>query len=343
MKWNLGQLQAALKKGAAELPPLVLIYGEDGGTVREYARHVSCMVTPDLDDPFMTSKVSVEDIAQEPSCIRDNAGTVSFGAGLRLVRVEGVNGDLTAATLTKVADALKTALSDPQDGSVIVVAAPGVLNTHAMAKAVEKDKKAVAVRCFHDNARDISSVIQEFMGKYNLRVRPDAMSFLRDNLGNDRDITYRELETLSIYAQGEGEVTLEHCLETISSAPSVSVFKLCDAVGMRDAVQVEKCLKLLKEEGEDLNMILSLVLRHLRRLLQAKEYMNEGMNADAAMAKLTPPVFFGKREFGAQLNKYPLGRLRRLSERFYTLQKQSRTTGLPSDLILERGILSQSM
>lgn len=344
MKWTTAQLQTALKKSAEDLPSLVLVYGEDSGMVRMYSRELCAKVSPDMDDPFLVTRVSIEELSQNPSILRDSAGTISFGSGQRLVRLEGVNSDVNVQTMAHVKTAIEIALADPQSGSVIVVGAAGIPATHALVRLVEKSADAAGVRCYHDNARGVEALIQSELAKFGLKVKSDALAFLKDNLGNDREISLRELEKLAIYAVGEGYVTLDHCLDCISSAPSINIFKLCDMVGMGQSAQVDRLLGLLTEEGADAHMIFAVVLRHLRRLLQAKEYVETGEAPVAAMKRLSPPVApFAQREFEAQMRAQSTPRLRRVLERFNELQKQSRQTGYPSDLILLRGVLSQAL
>lgn len=343
MKWSSKQLQAFLNKPSGDWPHLVLVYGEDGGQVREYARHIACQIVSDLDDPFLSDRLRVEDLLESPSSLSDSAGTMSFGGGLRLVRLEGVNSSLQKNQMDKVVEAVKSCLAQPYESSVVLISAPGVEATSALAKAVEKDKKAVAIRCFQDGAQDLRSVIQNFFKEHSKTVSPDAMQFLLDNLGSDRDITRRELEKLLLYVGRETGISLQSCLESIASAPSMNVFKLCDAIGNRNASQADVCLKALTDEGADLTMISALALRHLRRLLEARELMGQGLSADQAMMKLKPPVFYGKQDFSAQLRRYPLGRLKKISERFYDLQLQSRQGVLSVELVLERGLLGLSL
>jgi len=339
MKWNAGTLKQALTKKAEDLPSLVLIYGDDAGAVRQYSKSLSSLVCKDFNDPFLSDRISVEDILENSGALKDAASTLSFGGGVRLVRLEGVNGSLNADVLKKVTESVKHCLSEPVEGSVIVISAPGLDAKKALAKNIEKSKIAAAVRCFHDSARDLSQVVREFFQNTGKTVAPDAMAFLTENLGNDREITLRELEKLDTYAGKDKPIALEHCLASIASAPSVNVFKLCDAIGMRNRKEVDLYLNHMLDEGEDLFLASVLVLRHLKRLLKCKELMLTGLNADKAMMKLAPPVMFGKPEFMRQVNGYPVARLKTLHDKFYNMQLESRAGLIPANLVFERSLL----
>ena len=335
MKWQPRQLE----NHTGAWPALILVYGEDSGKCKHLARHAALQINPHLDDPFAVDRLRAEDLLDDPTKLVDSAGMMSFGVDTRLVFVEGVNSTLPAAQLTKITDAVKMALDNPHYGSVIVMAAAGVDNKHALAKYVEKHDAAAAIRCFLSSASDLQAEIRHFFEQHGKKLAPDVLPFLLENLGNDREVTQRELEVLLAYMGDETTITLVDCMETISSAPSMNVFKLCDAIGMRDRKTVDRYLTMLQEEGQDLTMVLSLVLRHLRRLMQAQALMTQGKTPDAAMSALKPPVFFGKREFGQQLHRYPAARLKNLAERAYQLQLESRQGIVSSDFVIRRALL----
>lgn len=339
MKWKPAQLQVELSKASPNLPYLVCVYGDDAGVVRQFGKATVEKMLADPNDPFLSDRISVEDLQQEPGKLLDSASTMSFGGGTRVIRVEGVNGDLTANQMKPVVEAVKYCLEQPLQDVIIIIPAPRVDAKNALAKEIEKHKVAVAIRCFQDTARDLNTFIREYFQKEGKRISGDALSFLLENLGNDREITQRELEVLNLYAGKEDEITLEHCLETVSSAPSLNIFKLCDAIGNRDKKAVDIHLQHMVEEGEDLFRASTLILRHLRRLLKARELMDSGMSSDAALKSLAPPVFFGKPEFLRQAQTYPKVRLEQAYDRFYKLQRDSRQGLVSANHAYERGIL----
>lgn len=339
MKWQQRQFNTAL---GGSMPPFVLVYGEDGGKAKDLARKAALSVTDNLDDVFAVDRLRAEDILEEPSRIADSASTISMGVDTRLVYIEGVSNALPAAQLTKIAGAVEMALERLNSGSIIVMAAAGIDNKHAIVKHVEKHAEAAALRCYVSSARDLTTEINQYFASLGKRVEPAAMAFLQENLGNDGAITQRELEVLSLYVGENPSVTLEDCMETVSSAPSLNVFKLCDALGNRDRAKVDVYIRLLQEEGQDATMISAAVLRHLRRIMQVQQMMASGMRSDAAMKSLKPPVFYGQAEFEAQVRKYPASRLQTLAEKFYEITMESRAGTLPPDLVLNRALLSLS-
>ena len=343
MKWNPRQLEDAAGKGLAALPPVILVYGDDGGLVRSLVKKAAAVVCP-TDDPFLVDSMNADDIKNTPSLLLESAQTIGFG-GTKLIKVDAAHAD--ASGNTAVTNAVKSLLAEEMQsgadmGVVVVIAATGIDAKSAMAKAVEGHKQAAAVRCFLDSGRDLATVINEKLAQSGQSMTPEARQFLIDNLGNDRGITESELDKLMIYSADASQITLEDCLEVIAAAPSVTVFKLCDAIGLRDRQKTDAMLHMLQHEGVDGNMMLAMVARHLRRLLECQKLCNQGMNPQQAMMKLRPPVFMGKDEFQMQLRRYPMSRLENALERLYQLQADSRKGVHPSDDVIHRGLLALS-
>ncbi len=343
MKWNPRQLEGAIEKGVNALPPLLLVYGDDGGLVRVLAKKVAQLVCPN-DDPFLVDSMNADDLKNTPSLLTESAQTIGFG-GMKLIKVDAAHAD--AAGTKAVTEAVKSLVSeDLQTGAeksaVIVISATGIDAKSAMARAVEGHKEVAAIRCFLDSGRDLATVIGEKLAATGQSITPEARQFLIDNLGNDRGVTESELDKLVLYTADEKQITLEHCLEVIASAPSVTVFKLCDAIGMRDLKKTDATLQMLEHEGVDGNMMLALVARHMRRLLECQKLCQNGMNPSQAMMKLRPPVFMGKDEFQMQLRRYPMNRLELALERLYALQADSRKGLHASDDVIHRGLLALS-
>ena len=338
MKWYPNQLEQACKRG--DIPFLLLIYGEDTGRVRTLGQQALDAYGVDGDDPFASDRLSVEDLLQEPGRLLDVAGTVSFGGGKRLIRVHGLTGDLRKDELEKVKVALEFCLAESLQDVLILCPAPTVEATSGLVKLVEKDPRAAAVRCFHDSTRDMGAVINGYFRERGKSIAPDAAHWLLENLGNDRAVTLSELDKVDLYTGEQSTVTIDDVLAVVAGAPSVGVFRLCDALGNRDKPLADKLLQALIAEGEDETFITSMVYRHFDRLRQCKEHMEAGSSVQDAMKALRPPVNFGKDVFAQQVQRQPLKRLQNLHAHIFSLQHESRQGNVPPSLATVRKLLA---
>lgn len=334
------QFETTLKSGAA-LPPLVLIYGDDSGIIRQLAKAAANKVNPQ-DDPFSVDRLDAPQLQQSPGALRDAAATLSFGGGLKLVRVEGVMGNDRSAL-----DALKAALDiyleDVPEGAVVVVSVPELDAKNSIVGKIERHKTALAVRCYQDNSRGLEGLIDDALRSSGKRLAADARAFLKGNLGNDRGVTQSELEKLMIYAGENPEISQEDCLAVIAAAPSINVFRLCDAVGLRQRQEVDDLLQALVADGTDMNMAWSLVLRHLLQLRDCQNLLAGGMPREEAVLKSKgriPPQ--AAAAFLQQASSYPRNRLNQLPAYTYNTIRSARQGTVDSQLILMRGISSLS-
>lgn len=328
-------------KGNAPLPGLILVYGDDSGVIRGLTKQVVQKVNPN-DDPFSVDRLDVSHLQQSAGALRDAAATLSFGGGLKLVRVEGVMGNDRSAV-----EALKAALDvyfeDTPEGAVVIIGVPELDAKNSIVGKIERHKTALAVRCYQDNSRGLDGLIDDALTQHGKRMASDARAFLKGNLGNDRGVTQSELEKLMVYVGNAPEVSLDDCLAAIAAAPSVNVFKLCDAVGLRQRAEVDELLQALVADGTDMNMAWSLVLRHLLQLRDCQNLMASGLTTDEAVLKSKgrlPPQ--AASAFAQQANRYPRNRLNRLPSYAYQTLREARQGTVDSQLILMRGIASLS-
>lgn len=340
MKWNTKQLDSFLKQSKGSIPPLLCIYGEDVGLTKDYATKIAEHICEDINDPFLVDRFRVEDVVENPQCLLEAVQTVSLGAGHKLIYLQGVSKDLPIGSKNVLNKAIQHVLEGLTDTSTLVFAAGGYDAKLALIKSIEKHKTATAVRCYQDSDYNLQQLLQSAFSAENKTIQPDALAFLVNNLGNDRAVSLGEIEKILIYTLNKNQITLQDCLDSLSAAPSVNAFKLCDAIGLRQKENVLNYLHFLKEEGEDASMILAIVIRHMRRLLQAQQMQEQGISMDKAMMSLKPPVFYGKQEFSAQVKGYPTKRLKSALEKLLKLQHQSREGNVNPETLVERGLLS---
>ncbi len=62
----------------------------------------------------------------------------------------------------------------------------------------------------------------------SLRIAPDARAALMSLLGGDRQASRNELKKLTLFAHGEGEVTLDHVMAVVSDASELKLDPIVD-------------------------------------------------------------------------------------------------------------------
>jgi DNA polymerase-3 subunit delta len=122
-----------------------------------------------------------------------------------------------------------------------------------------------------------------------------AAEFLMGRVGTNLSQLLSELEKCSLRA-GVGEpVTAAIISEMTSRAPQESIFDLMDALGARNGARALTLLRELMGNGEPPELLLTMLVRHLRQLLQARAFLDARVALDGNAASKLPP------ELAAQL------------------------------------------
>jgi DNA polymerase-3 subunit delta len=332
------QLTAKLKP----LPPLVLLWGDDAGALRHTAQTVIAATGVDPNDPFAAEKITLTDLLAAPSRLADSAQTLSFTSPHRLIVIQGISGDESAANLAALTQSVKTALEFPLSAVTIVLAVPKLLEkTSALVKAIESHSEALSVRFFTDNAADISSFLRSEFNAAGVAITADALAAMANGLGADRELARREVEKLIVYAGAETPITQEHVAESLAGAIPADAFRLAEAVGSRNRAEVDRLLQHLIHQGEDLTSAFSLVLRHLQSIKTAQALRQQNQ-PEAEILKLTGKFKAPRnvqQDFLTQVNAYPGGRLATLADYSLDTFSQARSGYLDATLVFSRAML----
>jgi DNA polymerase III subunit delta len=200
--------------------PIVLLYGPDAGLVRERADALIASAVDDPNDPFSFVKLDGDELAAEPSRLVDEALTVPLFGGRRAIRVR--------AGSRNFASGVDTLADTPLKDCRIVIEAGDLRAESPLRKACERAKTAVAIACYPDGERDLTKLIDDELRLANLRIASDARSTLTTLLGGDRQASRNELRKLTLFAHGEGEVTLDHVMAVVADASELKLDPIVD-------------------------------------------------------------------------------------------------------------------
>jgi DNA polymerase-3 subunit delta len=134
------------------------------------------------------------------------------------------------------------------------------------------------------------AALQNSATKRGIPLAPGAIEYLVGRAGNDIANGLNELEKCALRA-GEGQfVTREIIDEMVKRLPQDSVFDLMDAIGARNMPRALGLLRELVGNGEAPELVLSLAVRHLRQLMQARAILDARLPLDASLQKRLPPA-----------------------------------------------------
>ncbi|CCD87343.1 conserved protein of unknown function [Bradyrhizobium sp. ORS 285] len=213
--------------------PLILLYGPDAGLVRERAEALIASAVDNPDDPFSVVRLDGDELAAEPSRLVDEAMTVPLFGGRRAIRVRA--GSRTFAS------GVETLTQMSVRDCRIVIEAGDIRPDSPLRKICEKAASAVAIACYPDTERDLAKLIDDELRIASLRISQDARAYLMALLGGDRQASRNEVRKLTLFAHGEGEVTLDHVMAVVADASEMKLDPIVDGAfgGKPDVVETE--------------------------------------------------------------------------------------------------------
>lgn len=236
-----------------------LIYGNDSGLVRERARNIVKHFTAATSGGMELISLHASELDAEPDRLGRETRTQSLFGGSPIVRLRGT-GNKHASTIAEL-------LIDWPD-CVLVLESDNLTPRDKLRATVEKSKNGVAIPCYADSAKDLVPLISETFSKAGVAITPAAANLLREQLGNDREVTRRELEKLVLFAHESKRIDEEDILALSGDNSTIAVDQIIDAVGTGHLPQLEIALSKARLASIDSGRILRATMNHFIMLQQ---------------------------------------------------------------------------
>lgn len=303
----------------------VLIYGPDGGLVRERAKALVKTITGSTDDPFLVSELDSARLKDDPTCLMDEATAMSMTGGRRAIWLRESSEALVPQ--------FESLFAVESLESLVVIEASNLGPRSKLRKMFETSKKAAAIACYLDDERALGEVISGVFREKGMTVNRDALAWLKSHLGNDRSVTRAELEKICLFKGDSGEVSMEDAQLCVGDSTEATLDDLAFAVGRGDLAETGRLFDRAIYEGANAVGILRVLIRHFTRLHLAGGIVAEGKSADQAMKSLKPPVFFKQTgAFEAQMRVWPVSRGETALAMLSEAESISKSSGMPAEV-----------
>lgn len=309
---------------------IFLAYGPDGGLVRETAQRLVRYYSDKGSDSVVTLEGS--DIDANPSLLAMEAKTVSLFGGQRIIRVRNAGKSLVM-TLTELRD-------DPA-GAVIILEAGNLTPRDPLRALVEAAKLGRALPCYPDSDETLAALFRDTFAKNGIRADADVIQALRENLGNDREITRRELEKLVLYAAQSKVLTREDVLLLCADNGMTVIDAVLDATGTGHPEKLEMALSRALSNGIDVQRVLRSAMLHFGALRTWRTQVDAGKSARDVLSTAQPrPHFSRAGVMEQQLRQWSDGALATATERLQQATLESRRRPVLAEPVLRRTLLS---
>lgn len=314
---------------------IFLAYGPDTGLVRETAQKLIRALAGDDLEAASIVVLDGSEVDADPSILAVEAKTISLFGGKRIVRVRGASKSLVM-TLTELRD-------DP-GGAAIVLEAGNLTPKDALRALVEAAKLGRALPCYPDNDETLTALIRETFNQQSIRVDADVIATLREILGNDREITRRELEKLALYAASSKVLTREDVLLLCADNGALVIDAILDATGGGHAEKLELALNRALSSAVDPQRLLAMTTIHFANLRRWRVEVDGGKPPRTVLDGLRPKPHFSRASaLEQQLRLWTDSALATASDRILQATSDSRRRPALAETSLRRALLAICM
>ena len=223
-------------------------------------------------DSFRADSVAIEDVLRA-------AGTLPMMAPKRwveLVQIEKLK--------AKHHDALLGYLASPSPSTVLCLVGAKVDLRTKLGKALKKCGGYFSLE--PPKLHELPGWIVERAQKYQCTIDRDAAHLLAEVLGADIGGLDMALSKLAIYVAPESHIAEEHIEALVTPTRVNSIFDLTEAVGERDLARAGMLCRNALGGGENALMLLAMIGRQLRLLLNASLISGQNVNPGALASEL---------------------------------------------------------
>ena len=262
-----------------------LIYGLDGGQVRQRAAQLADAWLGANADPMGKLELTADTLAEDPARLADEMAAMSLMTPRRAILVREAE--------DKILDAIQQAVTLRAKENFLILYSTDSLSKTKLRDWAERAANIAALPCYKDEGAGLDTLIRDTLRGYGLRIGNEALRYLASQLSGDRQIILNELEKLSLYVGDEAEeITLEDAAISVGENNDKSLDDLCAAVAGGDIPALCRLSDRLLAEGMVGLLLVRALMRYFNRLEMLSLAVAAGQNLDAAIDGLRPPVFF---------------------------------------------------
>jgi DNA polymerase-3 subunit delta len=312
-----------------------LAYGPDAGLVRETGQRLARRFAgPDADGMNLVVLDAAE-LDADPARLAVEARTTSLFGDKRVIRVRNAGKSLTT-TLSEIAQ-------DPQ-GAVIVLEAGNLPPKDPLRALVEAAKLGRALPCYPDSDETVGRLIADTFSKAGIAADADTVSAIRDSLGNDREVTRRELEKLVLFARESKRLTRDDVLALCADNSALVLDEIADALGSGRAQALDLALERALAAAVNAQQILASALNHFATLRRWRGEVDLGKSPAAVLDGARPRPHFSRRaSLERQLRLWSDDALVAALDRLQSAVANSRKRYELQETIARRALLAISM
>lgn len=327
MKAKPSQIEA-LSKQICSTFKIALIHGADFGIVEDCAQKIIKMIVPQRDE-FSFIKITKQQLKENPARLLDEGNSISFLGGRKLIWLKDAD--------NLIVSAIEDYLNYIQSDTFLLITADTLQKSSALRNLAENAPDALEIACYADEDKDIRLLISSVLRDKGFVVDADVLNLLAERLTENRIATQSELEKLAVYVGDKKNISC-HDVEAVISKPQAATFDdLCHCTALGKQKEADNILKNLLTNGEASVTIVRVLTAHFNKLLLAVDLLENGVSKEDIIKKVLRANQFKQKE--VMLTEIYLWKkvyLIKVLQSLLEAEKQTKTTELPAELVVER-------
>ena len=268
---------------------LFLFYGPDYGLSAERLSNLSKTLDVNVDDPFSSSNLKLEDIENNPSRLLEEALTHSFLGGQRFVVFKIYNSRISSNIINSINSLIHHL---PIKNTKIIILAHDLPSYSPILKPIFACKHAVSIASYNKPEYKIISDIKSFLTDKNIEISEDLLPVLSSHLGDDQLNSINQLENLISYIYPKTIITSEDIEKSFIDTSKIELENVVFSVISGNAIPTIKNIDKIFAAGIHPLLIVKSTLLWFYNIRIACEAINSGMNLDDAIRVASPNIFW---------------------------------------------------
>ena len=176
--------------------------------------------------------------------------------------------------------------------------------------------------------------VEAFAHRRGYRLLPRMTKKIIHMVGSDLQALVAELEKLFLFTEQKGQIPEEAIDDLVQNSRQHGIFELIDAIGSRNRASALLSLANLLGMGEYPLFIVTMMARHSRQILVAKECIQRGMNSrETGKAAQIPPFILDK--FIRQAKAIDTETVKRMHRGLHEIDRRMKSSSVDACTLLE--------
>ncbi|QKX02974.1 DNA polymerase III subunit delta [Wolbachia endosymbiont of Litomosoides sigmodontis] len=307
----------------------VLLHGSDNSRVDFFAQEIVTSLSE-----YSVQVMDFAMVNKSPSLLLSELVNISMFTSKKLIKLINVTGNISKE--------LESVLDYNTSDHYIMMIATDLLCNSTIKSYVKSSKTFGVISCYKDNSNNLYGIISSYLKQNNIKYKNEIIYYLQSYFNYTSMSIYSELEKLILYLGERKDLKpadIELCLST-SSNDYVTLDNLCSAIASKDVanfIKISDAL-ILQKNFSPIGLI-RIMSNYFLRLENVLLLIQGGMNEQAAINQLNPPLFFKQlQSFKSHLKIFQLSELKKILESLIGVEVACKKTDLDHKMIFQHAL-----